>query len=117
MHTTYTSSILYFCVFSSYTLIVKGGNKKTRQIEVSEISMKCIAFFHVHKTIPERDYAIYANQTVIDHLNTCASFRLTGWFIYLPHKNPLIKDVKIYASLKTCSIYKKAIEHHKLWFL
>ena len=27
------------------------------------------------------------------------------------------KDVKIYASLKTCSIYKKAIEHHKLWFL
>ena len=102
MHTTYTSSILYFCVFSSYTLIVKGENKKTRQIEVSEISMKCIAFFHVHKTIPERDYAIYANQTVIDHLNTCASFRLTGWFIYLPHKKPThqrCKNIRIFENM------------------
>lgn len=60
------------------------------------------SFFHADKAIPEREYTIYANQTVIDLLNTCASFRLTGWFIYLPHKihtQQRYKNIRIFENM------------------
>lgn len=47
--------------------------RKPGNIEVSEIGMGCMAFSHGYGAIPSREYAMEANQPVIDLLNQYAT--------------------------------------------